>query len=170
MLGAVPVEMVDSEIGDGGRGRVELLAESELKAGNLDHHRLVAAVDMLGQGRADVAGRRGIDARRNEHGRGGLRDSRLPVGPGDGSDGHIEMPPGELDLTPHRDSPFQGLDDGQGTLGKAWAGDYEIDAGEQDRVPSPAGDGEALLQGELGLVPGVDRHRHVPVAGEGGRR
>ena len=126
----------------------------------------VAPAYMLGESGTDVARRRGIDPRCPEHGGGRLGDRGLPVRARDGRYRDIQVPPGELDLAPHGDPPFQGLDDGQGAFGEARAGDHEVDAGEQDRVPSATGDGEALLQGDFGLIPGVDRHRHLAIPGE----
>ena len=48
--------------GDGGGDRVKVLAESQLEARHLDDHRVVIPAHMIGQRRADVSRRRGIDA------------------------------------------------------------------------------------------------------------
>jgi hypothetical protein len=153
----MPVEVVGGEVEPGPGVQAEGPGETELEAGQLDHHRLgrVAVQDGVDQGQADVAGGHGRAARGGQHGRGQLGGGGLAVGPGHPDQRHGRDPGRQLDLAPDRDPAGQGGLDERVGLGQAGGDDQQGAALQQL--------GAALA--EVGLDPEGGQLADVQVGG-----
>ncbi|GAA4947819.1 hypothetical protein GCM10023238_12720 [Streptomyces heliomycini] len=169
--GAVPVEVVRSQVEDGRRVGAQGGRPVELVAGQLhgEHVVLLLAEHRVEEGDADVADGGGAQARRLQDGGEHLDGRGLAVGAGDREPGGrvgLPEPPGEFDVAPHRHPgrarrreqrlvglPAGGRDDQLGAFGQGVA------------VAQAHGDAQRLQFGGL-----FTRPRVVPVVDDGDPR
>ena len=151
----MPVEMIGSDVEDGGGPGMKSLDETELKTGCFDDHDRRRIERYVGKCRADVSGGGGGDPGSNEHVRGNCRHHvghrGLAVGAGDGAVRDFELPSCELHFTDKWNACRQDVGNRAYVLGESGTGDDILDTGEHCSVPFTPKNLDLIINADEGI-------------------